>query len=291
LEVAIVAAYKAGMRTKHIAEQFGLSVVTIGNVLWRNGVQLDLRKQRTHNMPTADQVAEMVRLYTVEMLTTDQVAKRVGFSTSSVLRHLGKAGVQMRTAGRAHLLTLEQRKQLVQRYVAGEKFSELETAYGVSCQVVEDCLREMGVRARAPGKRLPATTDMQGRTWFFSSQWDQLYAAWLDREGAAWVYEGRCFKLHGAGKQTQYTPDFVVTIDGVEEYHEVKGWLHEPDAARLRVFAEQYPVEAARLRLIGPKEMAALGLVGDYYSTHPMAYAVGALQADVIAMAAAAARA
>lgn len=56
-------------------------------------------------------------------------------------------------------------------------------------------------------------------------------------------------------------------------------------------FAAQYPREAARLKLIGPAEMAALGLDDARYEHHAMATAVDELRAEVADMAAAAVRA
>jgi hypothetical protein len=56
-------------------------------------------------------------------------------------------------------------------------------------------------------------------------------------------------------------------------------------------FAAQYPREAARLKMIGPAEMVALGLDDARYEHHAMATAVDELRAEVADMAAAAVRA
>jgi transposase len=232
----------------------------------------------------------MVRLYTDDALNTHQIAERLGVGSSTVVRYLNQRGVVMRAMVKRHKLSAAQRADLVRRYQAGENFKDLEQAYGVSCEVVGSCLKEAGEKARAPGKRLLPAVDMQGRTWLFGSRWDQLYANWLDREGYEWAYEARCFKLAGP-QHVQYTPDFVVVVDGIEEYHEVKGWLDAVSIERVKAFAAQYPREAARLKLIGPAEMAALGLEAERYEQHAMATAVDELRAEVAEMAALAVRA
>jgi transposase len=286
----MVAAHTAGWRVAAIADRFSVSVATAGNVLKRNGVVLDQRKARTHNSPSEETIDEMARLYVDEELSLMQIQQRMGIGQSTVLRYLNQRGVTMRANVKRHKLSVAQRADLVRRYHAGENFQDLERAYGVSCEVVRSCLQEAGTKARAPGKRLPAAVDAQGRTWFFGSRWDQLYAGWLDREGYEWAYEARCFKLAGE-QHVQYTPDFVVVVDGIEEYHEVKGWLDAVSIERVKAFAAQYPREAARLKLIGPAEMAALGLEAGWYEHHAMATTVDELRAEVADMAAAAVRA
>jgi transposase-like protein len=277
-EVAIVAAYQAGVRTLFVAKQFGVSDTTVRNVLRRHGITPDGQPDPL----TADQVAEMVRLYTVDELNTHQIAEQMGVgSNATVLRYLKRAGVTMRAMVKRHKLSVAQRRELVERYEEGENFADLQRAYGVSCQVVEDCLKEHGIKARAPGKRLPAWQDAKGRTWFLSSRWERLYAEWMDLEGLEWTYESRCFKLDAEG-HVQFTPDFVVMVDGVEEYHEVKGWLHKADIAKVRAFAAQYPQEATRLKLIGPAEMAARGLEAEWYERHSQVALIEDLQGEVI---------
>jgi transposase len=281
LEAAMVAAYASGWRVAVIAERFSVSGMTVRSVLNRNGVVLDQRKARTHHSPSEEAIAEMVRLYVDEELNTHQIAKKLSVGSATVVRYLNQRGVPMRAHVKRHKLSVEQRSDLVLRYHAGENFKDLERAYGVSNQVVEDCLKESGTKARAPGKRLPASVDASGRTWFFGSRWDQLYAGWLDGEGYEWAYEARCFKLAGDDHK-QYTPDFVVMVDGVEEYHEVKGWLDAVSIERIKAFAAQYPREAARLKLIGPAEMAALGLESAWYEQHRMSAAVDELRVEIV---------
>jgi transposase len=280
LEAAMVAAYASGERVTHIANRFSVSVATAASVLKRNGIVLDQRKARTHNSPSEETIAEMVRLYVDDALNMRDISERIGVAHSTVVRYLNQSGIQIRANVKRHKLSVEQRADLVRRYHAGENFKDLERAYGVSCEVVTACLKEAGTKARAPGKRLPASVDAQGRTWFFGSRWDQLYAGWLDGEGYEWAYEARCFKLAG-DEHRQYTPDFVVMVDGVEEYHEVKGWLDAVSIERVKAFAAQYPREAARLKLIGPAEMAALGLESAWYENHHMSAEVDALRAEV----------
>jgi transposase len=262
---AVVAAYRAGVRTKTIAEDHGVCRVTIESVLRRNGVVLDQRKSRRDRTPSEEKIQEMIRLYTVEELNTHQVAARLGVGSSTVVRHLNDRGVAMRAHVKRHRLTPDQRRELADRYAAGETFAALQGAYSVSDSIVEACLDEFGIAHRTGWGRFhaPPWTDARGRTWTFKSRWELAYAQHLDAQGLAWDYEARKFGLRTC---KCYTPDFVVDRDGVDEYHEVKGWLDDRTIARMQEFARTYP--ARRLVLVGPRELVDLGLIEAWYAQH-----------------------
>jgi hypothetical protein len=168
-----------------------------------------------------------------------------------------------------------QRAEVASRYAAGEILDALQTAYGVANSVIIACLDEHGIKHRTSwGKfQAPPWTDARGRTWTFKSRWEQRYAAHLDAQGAIWDYEARKFGLRAC---SCYTPDFVVEVGGVDEYHEVKGWLDDRTIARMQEFVRTYP--ARRLVLVGPRELAALGLIEGYYVGHPQAARVASMR-------------
>lgn len=57
-------------------------------------------------------------------------------------------------------------------------------------------------------------------------------------------YRYESVKLRLADR-TWYTPDFeVVRSDGCVEYHEVKGFMRDDAAVKIKVAAEQYPERA-----------------------------------------------
>ncbi len=82
------------------------------------------------------------------------------------------------------------------------------------------------------------------------SSWEVKYARHLEKllrggKILSWEYETKSFDL----AVKSYTPDFVVTtIDGVVEYHEVKGWMDARSKLNCKLMAELYP--DVKLKLI-----------------------------------------
>jgi len=261
----VISAYRGGESCERIGARIGVSRATVNAVLRRNGVQLDQRKVRRHASPSEETIAEMIRLYAVEELNTHQIAARLGVGSGTVVRYLNDRGVAMRAHVKRHKLTPEVRAELAARYATGETLEALQDVYGVSSTVVTDCLDEFGVKHRTGWGRFhaPPWTDRRGRQFTFKSRWELLYAQHLDAQGAIWDYEARKFGLRTC---KCYTPDFVVDRDGVDEYHEVKGWLDDRTIARMQEFARTYP--ARHLVLVGPRELVDLGLIEAWYAKH-----------------------
>ena len=70
---------------------------------------------------------------------------------------------------------------------------------------------------------------------FFRSTWEANYARYLNSQNVKWRYEAITYNL-GLGKS--YTPDFILE-NGT--HIEIKGWLTEKSAEKIRLFQEQYP--------------------------------------------------
>lgn len=223
-------------------------------------------------------IAQMVELYE-DGMTIREIASEVGVVSSTVSKHLRKAGVPKRESRKRKKMSLEQRKEVASRYGLGDTISKLEKEYGVSSTVVISCLDEFGVKHRTGwGKfKTQEWTDANGRVWVFKSRWELEYAKWLDSEGHEWDYEPCKFGLREC---KCYTPDFAVHIDGKTEFHEVKGWLDEGTERRLLEFVQMYPERT--LKIIGPKQMAGLSLVGSEYETHNMADVVFRFQQKLL---------
>lgn len=77
---------------------------------------------------------------------------------------------------------------------------------------------------------------------FFRSTWEANYARYLNSQNIKWKYETITYNL-GLGKS--YTPDFILE-DGT--HIEIKGWLTEKGAEKIRLFQEQYP--SIRLEIV-----------------------------------------
>ena len=102
-------------------------------------------------------------------------------------------------------------------------------------------------RARA-GRR----EDLGGR--YFRSRWEANYARylkWLVERGdiRAWDYESRRFEFEKVNRGTRsYMPDFYVEHNnGGHEWHEVKGWMDQKSAVRLKRMSQNYPDEVVRV--------------------------------------------
>lgn len=86
------------------------------------------------------------------------------------------------------------------------------------------------------------------KRYYFRSGWEMNYAQyldWLKRMGEIidWEYEPDTFWFEAIKRGTRsYTPDFKVTEkDGSVAYHEVKGWMDQKSATKLKRMAKYYP--------------------------------------------------
>ena len=90
---------------------------------------------------------------------------------------------------------------------------------------------------------------------YVRSAWEANYARylnWLITQGvvSSWAYEPETFEFRAIRRGSRfYTPDFLVWFpSGIEEYHEVKGYLDPRSATKLKRMAKYYP--AVKLVLI-----------------------------------------
>lgn len=97
-------------------------------------------------------------------------------------------------------------------------------------------------RSTKSGKR----ADLDNR--YFRSAWEANYARylnWLVARGqiARWEYEPDTFVFEAIKRGSRfYTPDFkVYGNDGRFEYHEVKGYMDQRSATKLKRMAKYYP--------------------------------------------------
>jgi len=99
--------------------------------------------------------------------------------------------------------------------------------------------------SRAAGGRRP---DLGNR--YFRSRWEANYARYLNlliaqKQILAWDYECQTFYFESIKRGVRsYTPDFKVTLsDMSHEWHEVKGWMDDKSAVKLKRMARFYPAE------------------------------------------------
>jgi len=265
-EAEVVALYQGGTPTLHVARRFGISDTTVREILRRNGLVASHLREKVSDA----QIEQMLALYHAgktlkEIADEMRIVRGTPCSNGTVSKVLRKAGVPLRPSIKRHKLTPEVRAELAGRYAAGEIMDALQRAYGVSSTIVVACLDEFGVKHRTSWGKFQTEpwTDARGRAWTFKSRWELAYAQHLDAQGLSWDYEARKFGLHTC---KCYTPDFVVDRDGVDEYHEVKGWLDDRTIARMQEFSRTYP--ARHLILVGPRELVDLGLIEAWYAKH-----------------------
>ncbi len=89
---------------------------------------------------------------------------------------------------------------------------------------------------------------------YVRSSWEANYARYLNwriarGELLSWQYEPHTFVFGAIKRGTRaYTPDFRLTFpDGRVEWHEVKGWMDQKSATRLRRMAKYFPHEVVRV--------------------------------------------
>lgn len=104
----------------------------------------------------------------------------------------------------------------------------------------------------------------------FRSGWEATYAQYLEflkvnGQIRSWEYECKCFWFEGIKSGcTSYLPDFkVVENDGSHWWAEVKGYLDQKGATKLKRMAKYFPEET--VKLIRKDEIASIkksGIIG-----------------------------
>lgn len=91
---------------------------------------------------------------------------------------------------------------------------------------------------------------------FVRSAWEADYARVLVYLGVEYQYEPRTFTLDNSGQLITYTPDFYILSEN--RFVEIKGYMRELDALKIRLFREQYP--EYNFSLIERSEFAELAM-------------------------------
>jgi hypothetical protein len=92
----IVALYQTGLTLAQVGDHVGRSAYAVRCALVAAGVP---RRSANRSTIAGDEVAEVVRLYTTEGLSTYRVAERIGRTQSVVWKILVTAGIPRRPAG------------------------------------------------------------------------------------------------------------------------------------------------------------------------------------------------
>lgn len=108
-----------------------------------------------------------------------------------------------------------------------------------------------------------AWREIGDQRFFFRSSWEYNYAQILQyllskKQITSWEYEPTTFLFEKIIRGTRtYTPDFLVHYpDGIEEYHEVKGWIDSRSRIQQKRMRIYYP--KIKMQLIETKAYKAL---------------------------------
>jgi len=135
--------------------------------------------------------------------------------------------------------TQEQQQVVTELYSKGFTGTQIAKHLGVSQGVVYREIRKLGLTRRSiagPRGYFARYVDSQGRITKFRSTWEAAFARYLDNNYLKWAYEAHAWLLSDG---SAYIPDFWVP--SIDTYFEVKGWMSEESARKLKLFQEEYP--------------------------------------------------
>lgn len=262
-EKELVRRYMEGAATAELVSDYGVSDTGVRNILRRHGVTPSHGQQ-----PLAEEQRRWAFALLNEGLDLRDIAARVG-CTDGVLSKIFRRdfGVEKRPSVKRPLLSPEQRAEVVRRYKEYATYEELTKEYDCSPSVIKSALIEHGLKPRVGWAKYRTVdwTDRKGRQLRFKSSWELAFAQKLDAEGMDWNYEPRAYPLKVC---RQYTPDFEV-LGECGRLVEIHGWMDRRTEDRFEEFRRTYP--ELLWELLGPAELASMGVVDRHWTTHPQA--------------------
>jgi hypothetical protein len=94
---------------------------------------------------------------------------------------------------------------------------------------------------------------IQYKNNYMRSNWEVLYAKYLDKNNIKWLYESKTFDLGN----TTYTPDFY--LPETNEYIEIKGWWRDIFKIKFNIFKRQY--SQIKIKVLMKPELQKLGIL------------------------------
>lgn len=150
-ETEIIRLYRAGLTTYELAERFGGSHRSIANALERNSVRRRNGGKAAGWFGTAEQKAEVLRLYATGM-SVPAVARAMKTRTAPISAVLAEAEVT-RPGGRSkQKFRDEECLEIAQEYRAGSDLAKLARKYACSVPTIALALERAGARARGGGR-------------------------------------------------------------------------------------------------------------------------------------------
>ncbi len=101
------------------------------------------------------------------------------------------------------------------------------------------------------GKRIYYESKLNGKICF-RSNYELVYAKYLDSKNIKWIYESTTFDL----EDTTYTPDFFIPEEDL--YVEIKGYMYEHAKNKISLFGKKFP--NIGLKILYKEDLINLGL-------------------------------
>ncbi len=165
-----------------------------------------------------------------------RIVKATGISDHVVREVLGKHMIE--TSQRT-IKTRDGQDQIVKMYQAKNTGGQIAKALGIPLATVYRELRRAGVaEGIGLGRKtaLLSTIATDGSLNRFKSNWEAVFAKYLDSQEVEWAYEAHSWLLSDG---RAYTPDFWVPAWGL--HVEIKGYMTEGGAEKIKLFRSEFP--------------------------------------------------
>lgn len=229
--------YLSGLNPKEVSLELNISSFSIKRILRENNVRIRGNHETTSKI-TPEIEKQICGLYKMEKLSIFNLGKKFGVSNGFISDVLIKNNVHIRPQGKV----TERGKQNIIKSNQ-KRCGKLSATYGM-IPPKEHCW----------GKGDWYDSYLQGKIWI-RSQWEILYAKFLDSHNILWTYETIAFPLILNNRETTYRPDFYL-ID-YDIYIDVKG-RPEWNADKIKVFREQYT--EVKLQVLFKKDLEEWGM-------------------------------
>ena len=90
--------------------------------------------------------------------------------------------------------------------------------------------------------------DFGGKRKYYRSRWEANYGRYLEwlkenKQIISWEHESKTFWFDGIKRGCMsYLPDFEVTgLNGIIEFHEIKGWMDDKSKTKIKRMAKYHP--------------------------------------------------
>jgi len=137
----------------------------------------------------------------------------------------------------------------------GKEISKFSGIYGQGrCQSCEMLRRNYKSKNNPNfGKLAKHSKWVKYKNIFMRSNWEVLYAKYLDKNKIKWQYESKVFNL---GDST-YRPDFY--LSEINNYIEIKGYWRDDAKKKFNLFKKLYP--KINIKVLKQKDLQSMGVL------------------------------